>query len=64
MAPFFLLAFGLGMIAGTWLAGELADWSVYRSLFIGGAGQGILLLAFALLAPAGWWTRPSSSASR
>ena len=30
--PVFLLAFGLGMVAGTWLAGELADWSVFRSL--------------------------------
>lgn len=58
VAPIFLLAFGLGMIAGTWLAGELADWSVFRSLFIGGVGQGVLLLAFALLAPAGWWTLP------
>ena len=30
--PVFLLSFGLGMVAGTWLAGELADWSVFRSL--------------------------------
>ena len=37
VAPVFLLAFGLGMVAGTWLAGRLADWSVMRSLFIGGA---------------------------
>jgi DHA1 family inner membrane transport protein len=58
VAPVFLLAFGLGMVVGTWLAGELASWSVFRSLFIGGAGQGLLLLAFALLAPAGWWTLP------
>jgi DHA1 family inner membrane transport protein len=26
--PVFLLAFGLGMVAGTWVAGTLADWSV------------------------------------
>jgi DHA1 family inner membrane transport protein len=58
VAPLFLLAFGLGMVAGTWLAGRLADWSVMRSMFIGGAGQGLLLLAFALLAPAGYWTLP------
>jgi DHA1 family inner membrane transport protein len=58
VAPVFLLAFGLGMVAGTWLAGELAAWSVFRSLFIGGGGQGLLLLVFALLAPAGWWTLP------
>ncbi|WP_104106020.1 MFS transporter [Nocardioides sp. 616] len=57
-APVFLLAFGLGMVAGTWLAGELAAWSVFRSLFIGGGGQGLLLLVFALAAPAGWWTLP------
>lgn len=58
VAPVFLLAFGLGMVFGTWLAGELADWSVWRSLFIGGGGQGLLLLVFALLAPSGWWTLP------
>ncbi len=57
-APVFLLAFGLGMVVGTWLAGELAAWSVFRSLFIGGGGQGLLLLAFSLLAPTGWWTLP------
>jgi DHA1 family inner membrane transport protein len=58
VAPFFLLAFGLGMVVGTWLAGRMADWSVMRSMFIGGAGQGLLLLVFSLLAPAGWWTLP------
>ena len=58
VAPFFLLAFGLGMVAGTWVAGRMADWSVMRSMFIGGIGQGVLLLVFSLLAPAGWWTLP------
>ncbi len=58
VAPFFLLAFGLGMVVGTWVAGRMADWSVMRSMFIGGAGQGVLLLVFSLLAPAGWWTLP------
>ncbi len=58
VAPFFLLAFGLGMVVGTWLAGRAADWSVWRSMFIGGAGQGVLLLLFSLLAPTGWWTLP------
>jgi DHA1 family inner membrane transport protein len=58
VAPVFLLAFGLGMVVGTWVAGMMADWSVFRSLFIGGVGQGVLLLVFALLAPAGWWTLP------
>ena len=28
--PVFTAAFGLGMVAGTWLAGRLADWSVFR----------------------------------
>jgi DHA1 family inner membrane transport protein len=58
VAPIFLLAFGLGMVVGTWVAGRMADWSVMRSMFIGGAGQGVLLLVFSLLAPAGWWTLP------
>ena len=58
VAPFFLLAFGLGMVVGTWVAGRMADWSVMRSMFIGGTGQGLLLLVFSLLAPAGWWTLP------
>jgi DHA1 family inner membrane transport protein len=58
VAPIFLLAFGLGMVVGTWVAGRMADWSVMRSMFIGGAGQGVLLLLFSLLAPAGWWTLP------
>lgn len=58
VAPVFLLAFGLGMIGGTWAAGEMASWSVFRSMFIGGAGQGVLLLAFAWLAPYAWLTLP------
>ena len=58
VAPIFLFAFGLGMVVGTWVAGRMADWSVMRSMFIGGIGQGVLLLVFSLLAPAGWWTLP------
>ena len=56
--PFFLLSFGLGMVAGTWLAGELADWSVFRSLFGGAIGMGLLLLLYAAVAPFGWWLLP------
>ena len=56
--PFFLLSFGLGMVAGTWLAGELADWSVFRSLFGGAVGMGLLLLLYAAVAPFGWWLLP------
>ena len=56
--PFFLLSFGLGMVVGTWLAGELADWSVFRSLFAGAVGMGLLLLMYAAVAPYGWWLLP------
>ena len=56
--PVFLLAFGLGMVAGTWIAGEMADWSVFRSLVIGSVGMAVSLLAFWLLAPLGWALLP------
>ena len=56
--PIFLLAFGLGMVAGTWLAGELADWSVFGSLLGSALGSGISMLLFWLAAPHGWWTLP------
>ncbi len=58
--PVFLLAFGLGMVAGTWLAGELAGWSVFRSLLASSLGMGLVLLAFSALAPAGWWALPAA----
>ena len=53
--PVFLLAFGLGMVAGTWVAGTLADWSVFRSLLGSSLAMAFLLLLYAALAPAGWW---------
>ena len=56
--PVFLLAFGLGMVVGTWLAGELADWSVFRSLLGSSLGMAVVLLLFAAVAPAGWWLLP------
>ena len=56
--PVFLAAFGLGMVFGTWIAGELADWSIMRSLFIGSIGMGVVLLLFWLAAPHGWWALP------
>ncbi len=56
--PLFLLVFGLGMVAGTWAAGELADWSVFRSLLIGAGGMGLALLAFWLLSPHGFALLP------
>ncbi|MGN6781165.1 MAG: MFS transporter [Marmoricola sp.] len=57
--PVFLLAFGLGMVAGTWLAGELADWSVMRSLGVGAGGTGLALLLFWAAVPHGWWALPT-----
>ncbi len=56
--PFFLSSFGLGIVVGTWLAGELADWSVFRSLFGGAVGMGLLLLLYGAVAPFGWWLLP------
>ncbi|QIX28591.1 MFS transporter [Nocardioides sp. JQ2195] len=56
--PVFLLMFGLGMTFGTWLAGELADWSVFGSLLGSAIGMGVVLLAFAAVTPYGWWALP------
>jgi DHA1 family inner membrane transport protein len=53
--PVFLLAFGIGMVAGTYVAGPLADWSVFRSLLGSSFAMALILLLFAALAPAGWW---------
>jgi MFS transporter, DHA1 family, inner membrane transport protein len=52
--PVFLLAFGLGMVAGTWVAGALADWSVFRSLLGSSAAMAVLLVTFGLVSPTGW----------
>ena len=56
--PLFLLSFGLGMVAGTCLAGIMADWSIFRSLIIGGVGMAATLLAFWVAAPHGWAALP------
>ena len=56
--PVFLLVFGLGMVAGTWLAGELADWSIMRSLLGSSVGMGVLLVLFFFAAPYGWLLLP------
>jgi len=53
--PVFLLAFGLGMVVGTFVAGALADWSVYRSLLGSSLAMAVVLLSYAALSPAGWW---------
>ena len=56
--PVYLLFFGLGMVAGTWLAGIMADWSIFRSLIIGGVGMAATMLLFWLTAPYGWAALP------
>ena len=68
--PVFLLAFGLGMVAGTWLAGVLADWSVFRSLLGSSLGMGVALLLFAaghpgrLVGPPGRLRHPGARLGR
>ncbi|MCW2848339.1 MAG: transporter [Marmoricola sp.] len=44
--PLYLLAFGLGMVFGTPLAGRLVDWSVLRTTLIGSVLMGALLVVF------------------
>ena len=56
--PVFVLGFGLGMVVGTWLAGELASWSVFGSLIISGIGSGLVLVVFWFAAPHGWALLP------
>jgi DHA1 family inner membrane transport protein len=51
--PVFLLAFGLGGTAGTYLGGRLADWSVLRSLAGSSLGMGAALALLAVLAGSG-----------
>ncbi|KAA1421176.1 MFS transporter [Nocardioides humilatus] len=52
--PFFVLALGLGMVVGTPLAGELAGWSVYRSLLLSAGFGSLVLVAYFFAAPGGW----------
>ena len=56
--PVFVLGFGLGMVVGTWLAGELAAWSVFGSLIWSGIGSGLILVVFWFAAPHGWALLP------
>jgi DHA1 family inner membrane transport protein len=48
--PLFLLAFGLGGTVGTLLGGQLADWSVLRSLVVSSVGMGVTLAVFTVTA--------------
>jgi DHA1 family inner membrane transport protein len=56
--PVFVLGFGLGMVVGTYLAGELARWSVFGSLIGAGVGSGLVLVVFWFAAPHGWALLP------
>jgi DHA1 family inner membrane transport protein len=49
--PVFLLAFGIGSVAGTWVAGRLADWNVNRSVVAAFVGSIAVLLLVFLLSP-------------
>lgn len=55
--PYFLLAFGIGSVAGAWLAGRMADWDNVRSVIIGFVASVATLLAIVALAgfPALLW---------
>ena len=44
--PLFLLAFGIGSVTGTWLAGHLADWDNVRQIIGGLVATVLVLLAF------------------
>ena len=46
--PVFLLAFGIGAVAGTMLGGRLADWSVLRSLVASSVAMGLSLALFTM----------------
>jgi DHA1 family inner membrane transport protein len=46
LVPLYVLAFGLGMVVGTPLAGRLADWSVFRSMLLGSVLMCLTLVTF------------------
>lgn len=56
--PVFVLGYGLGMVAGTWLAGELARWSVLKALVAASIASTVMMLVFWLAAPVGWLLWP------
>ena len=57
--PVFVLGFGLGMVAGTPLAGELARWSVLRMLVIFSIASVAIMVLYWLVAPVGWLLWPA-----
>jgi len=56
--PVFVLALGLGMVVGTWLAGELAAWSVFRSLLGSAIAGAAVMVVYWYAAPHGWLLWP------
>ena len=56
--PVFTAGFGLGMVSGTWLAGRLAEWSVFRSLILAGVASCFVMILVWLAAPHGWVLLP------
>jgi DHA1 family inner membrane transport protein len=57
--PVFLLALGLGMVFGNWVAGRLVDWSLKRSLLGAPVGLAVSLLLVWLLVPYGFAALPA-----
>jgi MFS transporter, DHA1 family, inner membrane transport protein len=57
--PLFVLALGLGMVVGTMVAGEMARWSVFKSLVIGSTASLLIMLLTWLVAPHGWLLLPA-----
>lgn len=55
LVPLFLLAFGVGLTVGVWAGGELASWSVYRTLLLSIVATAAAMLLFWAIAPHGWW---------
>ncbi len=55
--PWFLLAFGIGSVVGSWVAGRLADWDVERAVLAGFLAAAVVLVLIRLLAgvPAALW---------
>ncbi|MGB0099221.1 MAG: MFS transporter [Nocardioides sp.] len=56
--PLFTAAFGVGMVAGTWVAGRLAEWSVFRTLIWSGVASTVVMLMVWAVAPLGWALLP------
>ena len=57
--PVFTAAFGVGMVAGTWVAGRLAEWSVFRSLILSGVASFFVMFLVWAVAPFGWALLPA-----